>query len=72
MTDHLLRLAQETDVWCDQHHVGDEFYELRWEEKFGELVVKACIDHIRRTSILEDIENEGDMIADAVQEYFGL
>ena len=72
MNDQLLRLARETDVWCDQLYAGDEFYDLRWEEKFGELVVKTCIEQIRRVGILEDIEIEGDMIADAVQEYFGI
>lgn len=72
MNDQLLRIARQTDVWCDQHHAGDQFYNLRWEEKFGELIVKACCDQIHRVGILEDIEWESGIIADTVREYFGV
>ena len=39
-------------------------------EKFAELIVRECVDRIKRVGILEDIEIEGDMIADAVKEHF--
>jgi len=42
MNERFLKLAQETDVWCDQHFAGDDFYDLRWEEKFAELIVREC------------------------------
>ena len=42
MNTQIHKLAQETDVWCDQNHYGDEFYNLRWEEHFAELIVKEC------------------------------
>ena len=41
-------------------------------EKFAELIVRECVDRIKRVGILEDIEIEGDMIADAVKEHFGV
>ena len=44
MNKILLKLAQETDVWCDQNHAGDEFYAIRWEEHFAELIVRECVN----------------------------
>jgi len=41
-------------------------------EHFANLIVKECIDQIKRVGILEDIENETDMVADAVKEHFGV
>ena len=41
-------------------------------EKFAELIVRECIGRIKRVGILEDIENETDMVADAVKEHFGV
>lgn len=40
--------------------------------KFAELIVRECIDNIRRVGILEDIENETDMVVNAVKEHFGV
>jgi hypothetical protein len=44
VNDRIHRLRQEADVWCDQNHFGDEFYEVRWEEKFAELLIRECIN----------------------------
>ena len=41
-------------------------------DKFAELIVKECVSRILRVGILEDIEKESDMIADAVLEHFGV
>jgi hypothetical protein len=46
MNKRIQKLAQQTDIWCDQNHAGDEFYHLRWEEKFALLIVQECIDII--------------------------
>lgn len=47
-----LKLARETDVWCDQYCRGDENNDARWEEKFAELVATAernrCADILDR------------------------
>lgn len=42
MNKRIKELAQQTDVWCDQNHHGDKFYDIRWEEKFAELIVREC------------------------------
>jgi hypothetical protein len=41
-------------------------------EKFAELLIRECIKRINRVGILEDIELESNMIADAVSEHFGV
>ena len=42
------------------------------KEKFAELIVRECVERIKRVGILEDIENETDMVVDAVKEHFGV
>ena len=42
MNERIHALAQQTDIWCDQNHAGDKFYDVRWEEKFAELIVREC------------------------------
>jgi hypothetical protein len=42
MNEQLIRIAVEADAWCDQHHPDDECYNLKWEEKFAELIVREC------------------------------
>ena len=46
MNERIKELVQQTDAWCDQNHAGDKFYDVRWEEKFAELIVQECIDII--------------------------
>ena len=43
MNERIKELSVETDVWCDQNWYGHEFYDVRWEEKFAELIVRECI-----------------------------
>ena len=42
MNERIKELVQQTDAWCDQNHAGDKFYDVRWEEKFAELIVEEC------------------------------
>jgi hypothetical protein len=44
MNERIRKLALETDVWCDQNWAGHEFYNIRWEEKFAELIVRECAE----------------------------
>lgn len=39
---------------------------------FAYLLIEECISKINRTGILEDVEIESDMIADAVAEHFDI
>ena len=42
MNKRIKELVQQTDAWCDQNYAGDKFYDVRWEEKFAELIIKEC------------------------------
>ena len=42
MNERIKELVQQTDAWCDQNYAGDKFYDVRWEEKFAELIVREC------------------------------
>ena len=42
MNKRIKELVQQTDAWCDQNYAGDKFYDVRWEEKFAELIVREC------------------------------
>jgi hypothetical protein len=51
MNERIRKLALETDVWCDQNWAGHEFYNIRWEEKFAELIVRECTNMLPEDSI---------------------
>ena len=42
MNERIRELAVQADIWCDQNYPNNEFYDIRWEEKFAELIVKEC------------------------------
>lgn len=64
MNERIQELAEES---------YNEFYNIHIDlELFVELIVMECIDNIRRVGILEDIENETDMVVNAVKEHFGV
>ena len=42
MIDRIRKIAIETDAWCDQYYFGDKFYDIEWEKKFAELIVREC------------------------------
>ena len=42
MNDRIRKIAIETDAWCDQYYFGDKFYDIEWEKKFAELIVREC------------------------------
>ena len=52
--------------------VGPDDTDLKTLEKFAELLILEHIAVIKRVGILEDIENETDMVVDAVKEHFGV
>jgi hypothetical protein len=63
-------LAQQAGYEPDMFGVG------HWDEPefraFTHLLIKECVRRINRVGILEDIELESNMIADAVEEHFGV
>ena len=44
MNDRISKIAIETDAWCDQYYFGDKFYDIEWEKKFAELIVRECAE----------------------------
>ena len=79
MNERIRKLALETDVWCDQNWAGHEFYNIRWEEKFAELIVRECVDIIQRESekAIRDNTYMGDDVPASVtqwkiKEHFGV
>jgi hypothetical protein len=41
-------------------------------EKFAELIVQECAKVSERTGVLNEADYEGEMIADAIREHFGV
>ncbi len=42
MNERIKELVQQTDAWWGFDYTGDKFYDIRWEEKFAELIIKEC------------------------------
>ena len=74
MNERIKQIAADTDVWCDQHWAGSEFYDVQWEQKYAELIVKECIDTLEKRYMgdnnREDIEVRR-CVAD-IQTHFGV
>ena len=73
MNDRIRKIAIETDAWCDQYYFGDKFYDIEWEKKFAELIVRECA-HIVKNSSMPDSYSEDCLedIADEIKEHFGV
>ena len=50
MNELIMKLTVQTDVWCDQNWYGHDLYNLKWEEKFVELVIRECANQVSRKS----------------------
>jgi hypothetical protein len=42
MNENIKKLIEQADIYCDQHWLGNPFYDVKWEEKFAELLIKEC------------------------------
>lgn len=58
MNERIQKLAQQTDIWCDQNYAESEHYDLRWEEKFAELIIRDCLSVIEQRKGWIDNKNE--------------
>ncbi len=78
MNERIRKIAIETDAWCDQHYTDDPMYDIKWEQKFAELIVRKCLEQIDkiRDGCEADHEEEQALGADwaglAVARYFGV
>ena len=75
MNERIRKLALETDVWCDQNWAGHEFYNIKWEEKFAELIVRECARIVPDTD-LGDVDGGDSAVLRAaskqIREHFGV
>jgi hypothetical protein len=80
MNERIKQLAEEAGFifWGDEHWKPEDAL-IDWSmdydselKKFAELLVRECLHKINRVGILEDIELESNMIADAVSEHLGV
>ena len=72
MNDRISKIAIEADAWCDQYYFGDKFYDIEWEKKFAELVVRECLDIVNRK---EYSYHEADPLwetSQLIKEHFGV
>ena len=67
MNEQIRKIAIEADAWCDKYYFGDKFYDIEWEKKFAELIVKAVFDRIadERFEVYEPVVK-------SVKEHFGV
>ena len=42
MNDRIQGLAVTADEYCDLHYAGSIDYDLKWEQKFAELIIREC------------------------------
>jgi hypothetical protein len=72
MNERISKIAQETDAWCDKYYFGDKFYDIEWETKFAELIVRECLGIVNRH---EYSYHEADPLwetAQLIKEHFGV
>jgi hypothetical protein len=72
MNDRIRKIAIEADAWCDKYYFGDKFYDIEWETKFAELIVRECLGIVNRH---EYSYHEADPLwetAQLIKEHFGV
>ena len=56
MNERIKQLATETDIWCDQNFHNSPEYNIQWEQKFAELIVRECIEVVEQDMKLAHIQ----------------
>ena len=69
MNDRIRKMAIEADAWCDQYYFGDKFYDIEWEKKFAELIVRECA-HLVDT--LNEAYGAPSTAGKFIKEHFGV
>jgi hypothetical protein len=70
MNHHIHKIIRETDIWCDLNHFGDDFYEVRWEERFAEQIINECIEIVN--SHRSKMDSGPTYIIQSIKEHFGV
>ena len=64
MNERIKQLAREAGFYANP--------DVEKFEKFAELIVRECAKVSERTGALNQADYEGEMIADAIKEHFGV
>lgn len=59
MNERIKELAMQADIWCDQNYPNNEFYDIRWEEKFAELIVAECKENFAKVWYEQGLDIQG-------------
>ena len=74
MNERIRELALETDIWVDKHFPDNEFYHIRWEERYAEVMIKEFIQILQRRYMGDN--NREDMevrrCIEDVKKHFGI
>jgi hypothetical protein len=63
MNERICKIAQETDAWCDQRYLGEDSYNIEWETKFAELIVRECDRYVaEHYDLCEPWMEPGDLL----------
>ena len=68
----LEEIRRKTDIWCDQNVPRDTFFDLRWEEKFYELIVKECLIKIENEAAQYSEPVWAFELVNDIKEHFGV
>lgn len=72
MNERILQLAEQAGYTpLVPRTFADDLQEI-FLQKFAELIVRECARVSERTGALNEADVEGEMIADAIKEHFGV
>jgi len=72
MNELIRKMAIEADAWCDKYYFGDKFYDIEWEKKFAELIVRECLNQCYNRGMNDELY-EGQLKAAAyIEQHFGV
>lgn len=75
MNNRIRELAQQTDIYCDQNFHNSPAYNLQWEQKFAELIVRECLSQVDKVDAMlnDDKEKTGvAWVGLAIAKHFGV
>lgn len=72
MNDRIRKIAIEADAWCDKYYFGDKFYDIEWEKKFAELIVRECLNQCYYRGMNDELYEGQLKAASYIEQHFGV
>lgn len=66
MNNKIKTLANQADAWCDQHWFDHPAYDVQWEQKFAELIIRECME------LGDQALQDGKWPGDVLKKHFGI